>query len=135
MSLYVAFFGMELGRKNTIQLGNLLICIGAALQASTYSVGQIIVGRIVTGAGIECIASAVPTYMAEMSLDASERGPEVSYQLALLITGVALAYWVDFGFVQGLGAAPYLWRIPLAGHAIVLCDLLRDPAFHAPGYF
>lgn len=84
------------------------------LQASTYSVGQIIVGRIVTGAGIGCIASAVPTYMAEMSLDASERGPEVSYQLALLITGVALAYWVDFGFVQGLGAAPYLWRIPLA---------------------
>ena len=34
------------------------------------------------------------TYMAEMSLEAKERGPEVSYQLALLITGVALAYWV-----------------------------------------
>ena len=30
-----------------------------------------------------------------MSLEASERGPEVSYQLALLITGVALAYWVS----------------------------------------
>lgn len=30
---------------------------------------------------------------AEMSLEAKERGPEVSYQLALLITGVALAYW------------------------------------------
>jgi hypothetical protein len=52
--------------------------------------------------------------MAEMSLDAKERGPEVSYQLALLITGVALAYWVDLGFVQGLDRAPYLWRIPLA---------------------
>jgi hypothetical protein len=52
--------------------------------------------------------------MAEMSLDAKERGPEVSYQLALLITGVALAYWIDLGFVQGLDRAPYLWRIPLA---------------------
>lgn len=35
-----------------------------------------------------------------MSLEAKERGPEVSLQGALLITGVALAYWVDFGFVQ-----------------------------------
>ena len=49
-----------------------------------------------------------------MSLEARERGPEVSYQLALLITGVALAYWVDFGFVQGLDRHIYLWRIPLA---------------------
>lgn len=49
-----------------------------------------------------------------MSLEARERGPEVSYQLALLITGVALAYWVDLGFVQGLDKHPYLWRIPLA---------------------
>lgn len=117
MSLLVITFGMKLGRKNTIQLGNFLICIGGLLQASTYSVAQIIVGRIVTGAGIGCIASAVPTYMAELSLEAKERGPEVSYQLALLITGVALAYWVDLGFVQGLDDHPYLWRIPLAMQA------------------
>lgn len=114
MSLCVSFFGMKIGRKGTMLLGDLLICIGALLQASTYSVGQIIVGRIVTGCGIGCIAAAVPTYMAEMSLEASERGPEVSYQLALLITGVALAYWVDLGFVQGLSQHPWLWRIPLA---------------------
>jgi len=49
-----------------------------------------------------------------MSLEAKERGPEVSYQLALLITGVALAYWIDLGFVQGLDRHPWLWRIPLA---------------------
>ncbi|KAK3703559.1 hypothetical protein LTR37_014406 [Vermiconidia calcicola] len=114
MSLCVSFFGMKLGRKGTILFGCLLICIGALLQASSYSVGQIIAGRIVTGSGIGCIASAVPTYMAEMSLEASERGPEVSYQLALLITGVALAYWIDLGFVQGLEEHIYLWRIPLA---------------------
>ncbi|TIA10723.1 putative sugar transporter STL1 [Aureobasidium pullulans] len=114
MSLCVSFFGMQIGRRGTILLGCLLINIGALLQASTYSVGQMIVGRIVTGAGIGCIASAVPTYMAEMSLEASERGPEVSYQLALLITGVALAYWIDLGFVQGLDRHPWLWRIPLA---------------------
>lgn len=118
MALCVSFFGMKIGRRGTLLLGDFLICIGAVLQASTYSVGQIIVGRIVTGCGIGCIASAVPTYMAEMSLEAKERGPEVSYQLALLITGVALAYWVDLGFVQGLDRAKYLWRIPLAMQSI-----------------
>jgi MFS family permease len=105
---------MQLGRKRTILLGNLFICIGAVLQASAFSVPHILVGRIVTGAGIGCIASTVPTYMAEMSLEANERGPEVSYQLALLISGVALAYWLDLGFVQGLKAHPWLWRVPLA---------------------
>ena len=63
MSLCVSLFGMKIGRKGTILLGCLLICIGALLQASTYSVGQMIAGRIVTGSGIGCIASAVPTYM------------------------------------------------------------------------
>jgi MFS family permease len=87
---------------------------GAVLQASAFSVAHILVGRIVTGAGIGCIASTVPTYMAEMSLEANERGPEVSYQLALLISGVALAYWLDLGFVQGLERHPWLWRVPLA---------------------
>jgi hypothetical protein len=63
MSLCVTFYGMQIGRKGTILLGCLLICIGALLQASCYSVGQIIAGRIVTGAGIGNIAAAVPTYM------------------------------------------------------------------------
>jgi fucose permease len=63
MSLCVTFYGMQIGRKGTILLGCVLLCIGALLQASTYSVGQIIAGRIVTGAGIGNIAAAVPTYM------------------------------------------------------------------------
>lgn len=67
MSLCVSFFGMKVGRKGTILIGCLLINIGAVLQASTYSVAQIIVGRIVTGAGIGCIAAAVPTYMVSIS--------------------------------------------------------------------
>ncbi len=57
---------MKIGRKGTILLGCLLICIGALLQAATYSVGQIIAGRIICGCGIGCIASAVPTYMVKL---------------------------------------------------------------------
>lgn len=35
-----------------------------------------------------------------MSTEASQRGPEIAFQGATLITGVALAYWVDFGFTR-----------------------------------
>ena len=32
-----------------------------------------------------------------MSINEKERGPEVAFQCVLLISGVALAYWIDFG--------------------------------------
>lgn len=34
-----------------------------------------------------------------MSIEKKERGPEVAVQCAWLITGIAVAYWIDFGFV------------------------------------
>jgi len=38
--------------------------------------------------------------MAEMSIESKERGPEVAKQCAWLISGIALAYWIDFGFTR-----------------------------------
>lgn len=61
--MFTAVYGMKMGRKRTIILGNICIIIGATIQASTFSVGQIIAGRIICGFGIGFIASAVPTYM------------------------------------------------------------------------
>jgi hypothetical protein len=50
--------------------------------------------------------------MAEMSIDHNERGPEVAIQCCLLISGVALAYWVDFGCTQL--DSQVSWRFPIA---------------------
>lgn len=61
--MFTAVVGMKIGRRNTILLGNICIIIGAIIQATTFSVAQIIVGRIICGFGIGFIASAVPTYM------------------------------------------------------------------------
>lgn len=66
-SMFTAFVGMKIGRRLTIVLGNVCIIIGAIIQASTFSAGQIIVGRIICGFGIGFIASAVPTYMVSRS--------------------------------------------------------------------
>lgn len=46
-----AFFGNRLGRKNAITLGCVIMVIGGAIQASTYSAGQLIAGRIISGIG------------------------------------------------------------------------------------
>lgn len=39
--------GLPLGRKNCILLGNLCVVIGGSLQASAWSVPQIIIGRVI----------------------------------------------------------------------------------------
>lgn len=110
-SLAVMVIGMPLGRRNCILFGDGLVIVGATIQASSFSVPQIIVARIICGFGIGFISCAVPTYMAEMSIESKERGPEVAVQCVWLISGVALAYWLDFGVAQSM---MQLWRFPIA---------------------
>lgn len=88
-SLAVSVLGMPLGRRGCILVGDALVIVGASIQASSWSVAQIIVGRVLCGFGIGFISCTVPTYMAEMSITSKERGPEVAVQCIWLISGVA----------------------------------------------
>lgn len=45
-SLFVTVVGMPLGRRRCIMLGDALVIVGASIQASSWSVAQIIVGRV-----------------------------------------------------------------------------------------
>jgi MFS family permease len=46
----VAFtIGESLGRKNSIIVGTIIMVVGTILQASSFSLGQMFVGRIVLG--------------------------------------------------------------------------------------
>lgn len=114
-SLVVSIVGLPLGRRMCILLGDAFVIVGASLQASAWSVAQIIIGRILCGIGIGFISCTVPTYMAEMSIESKERGPEVAVQCVWLISGVALAYWVDFGFTRL--DSQISWRFPIAFQA------------------
>ena len=35
-----------------------------------------------------------------MSIEISERGPEVAVTCVFLVSGAAIAYWIDFGFTR-----------------------------------
>lgn len=128
-SLAVTMLGMPLGRRGCILMGDALVIVGTAIQASAMSVPHIIVGRILCGFGIGFISCSVPTYMAEMSIDEKERGPEVAIQCVWLISGVALAYWIDFGFTRLNSQVS--WRFPIAFQAIFaiisFCGLIFLP--------
>ena len=52
--------GDYLGRRWSIWIGMGLVIIGATLQASSFSVAQLVVGRIVTGLGTGMKTSTVP---------------------------------------------------------------------------
>lgn len=47
---------------------------------------------------IQFISCSIPTYQAEMSTEIAERGPEVAITCVFLVSGAAVAYWIDFGF-------------------------------------
>ena len=51
-ALGISFFTFRLGRRGTIILGNVAAVVGSIIQASSYSVAQLVVGRIVTGFAI-----------------------------------------------------------------------------------
>ncbi|PMD54417.1 putative sugar transporter STL1 [Hyaloscypha bicolor E] len=116
ISALVIFIGMPFGRRGCILIGDMCVIVGSAIQASAMSMPHIIVGRVICGFGIGFISSTVPTYMAEMGIMKEQRGPEVAIQCAWLITGIAIAYWIDFGFTRTQHQIS--WRFPIAFQAV-----------------
>ena len=85
--------------------------IGGIIQCTSFSLAQLIVGRIVTGLGNGFITSTVPIYQSECS-KSHKRGMLVMIAGALITGGICISYWIDFGFffVQGQSS----WRVPVA---------------------
>jgi len=92
------WLGNILGRKRTIFTGSLIMVIGATLQASSFSLPQLIVGRWITGFGngmststlvnshyclsMRLTNSSVPTWQAETS-KSHRRGQMVMIEVRL----------------------------------------------------
>ncbi|KAL2393150.1 MFS-type transporter oryC [Exophiala dermatitidis] len=110
--LIVATFSFRIGRRGTIILGNIAAVIGSVIQSTANSVAQLTVGRVITGFAIGCISSAVPTYLAETGAEIGDRGPANAFNAIMLISGVPLAYWIDYGFTKS--NAQFSWRVPIA---------------------
>ncbi|OBT57532.1 hypothetical protein VE04_02125 [Pseudogymnoascus sp. 24MN13] len=110
-AIFCFMFGERLGRRNCIMLGCIVLSIGAALQASAYTIPHMIVGRIVAGLGNGMNTSTIPVWHSEL-MQAKKRGKGLAIELAINIFGVMTAYWVDYGFSYVSSGAQF--RVPLA---------------------
>lgn len=90
------FIGETLGRRKSIMAGCLVMIVGATLQASAYSIPQLIVGRIVAGLGNGLNTSTIPVWHSEL-MKATKRGKGLCIELAVNLFGVMSAYWIDYG--------------------------------------
>lgn len=95
-ALSCAFLGNILGRRRTIFGAGLIVIVGVAIQASSFSLGQLIAARIITGLGVGALTATIPMWVSECS-SAKERGRRVMLQGFFAIGGVASASWIEFG--------------------------------------
>jgi len=91
-SIICYFIGESFGRRTMLMAGGTIMIIGAAILASSTTVAQLIVGRIVTGLGNGMNSSTAPVYLSECS-PASIRGALLTLQGTVTILGVVIAYW------------------------------------------
>ncbi|KAK3179146.1 hypothetical protein K4F52_009392 [Lecanicillium sp. MT-2017a] len=105
------FVGETLGRRKCIMIGSTVLSVGAVLQATSFGIPQIIVGRIVAGVGNGMNTSTIPVWHSEL-MKAKNRGRGLAIELAINIFGVMLSYWTDYGMSFVTNDSQF--RFPLA---------------------
>jgi sugar porter (SP) family MFS transporter len=110
-ALSTIFLGDWLGRRRTIFYGSALVIIGALLMSSSYSLGQLIVARLVQGIGTGATTATVPVWQSELS-GSAHRGSHVVSEGLFIAAGITLSQWIDLGF-SFIGDSSVSWRVPL----------------------
>ena len=110
-AISAAFTAEPLGRKRTLILGALILCLGSVIMSASSERIQFMVSRVITGVGIGYITSVTPVYQSETSSRA-QRGWQVCCQLTTMLFGLMLAYWINYGFYFHNDSSQ--WRFPLA---------------------
>ncbi|KAJ3570401.1 hypothetical protein NPX13_g5746 [Xylaria arbuscula] len=101
------------GRKGAIYAGCVLFIIGAILQAASFSIAQMTVGRLIVGFGVGSAAAIVPLYIAEMS-PSKYRGRMIGLDNMSITGGQLLSYGIGAAFTYVEGG----WRYMVGGGAI-----------------
>ncbi|KAH9826095.1 general substrate transporter [Teratosphaeria destructans] len=108
--------GDMLGRRRAVLIGTLIMLVGTAIQTSSTTLAQLIVGRIVTGFGNGMNTSSIPVWQSEMA-PPKIRGFLVLFEGALITGGICLSYWVNYGF-WFYTKSSFQWRFPIALQAL-----------------
>jgi MFS family permease len=88
-TLVSMYAGDKLGRRRCILIGCVILIIGAILQTASYSLAQMIVGRVVAGIGNGMNTIAIPIWQTETARP-KDRGKLIVFQLVTNIFGIVI---------------------------------------------
>lgn len=103
--------GERLGRKRTLVLGTVIVSIGVIIQAASFSLPQMFVGRVVLGIGTGINTATAPVYQCETA-PAHLRGKLIIFELSTNVCGFMIVNWINYGLALVPGSIQ--WRLPLA---------------------
>ncbi|KAE8324061.1 L-Aspartase-like protein [Aspergillus sergii] len=110
--LSCSYTSNRFGRRIVILAGAILTVVGEVLEASSFQLAQLIIGRVILGAGVGMLSGTVPTWQSECS-SSSNRGKHVVLDGLFISIGYVLQAWINLGFYQvKTGSAS--WRAPIA---------------------
>ncbi|KAF4607581.1 major facilitator superfamily protein [Pleurotus pulmonarius] len=104
-----------IGRKYTVMLGAMIMCIATVIQTASQSVGMFIGARFLIGFGLTFAAGAAPMLVTEISYP-SYRAPLTSAYNSLWYSGAIVAAWTTYGTFKI--PSTWSWRIPSALQAL-----------------
>ncbi len=107
------------GRKKMVLLSALIFLIGAILSGISPNAAILIIARIILGVAVGGASALVPMYLAEIS-PARIRGTLSSLNQLMIMTGILLAYIIDYAFANFTNG----WRYMLAFAALPAIILL-----------
>ncbi|PWY65415.1 general substrate transporter [Aspergillus eucalypticola CBS 122712] len=111
-TLLSMYAGDRLGRRRCILIGCIILIVGAILQTASYSLAQMITGRVVAGIGNGMNTIAIPIWQTETARP-KDRGKLIVFQLVTNIFGIVITNWMNYGFTF-VPHSSVSWRFPLA---------------------
>lgn len=121
-SLSCIYLGDILGRRKVIFIASGITAIGAVLMATSFSLAQFIVARLILGLGTGGYLATVPVWQSEIS-KATKRGAHVITDGIFIGVGAALALWIDLGFYF-VSDSSVSWRFPLAFQVVLFIAVM-----------
>ncbi|KZO96244.1 general substrate transporter [Calocera viscosa TUFC12733] len=115
-SIMAGRVGDIIGRRRTLFWGASIFVVGGAIQSFTPGYGVMVLGRIVSGAGVGLLSTIVPIYQSEIS-PAEHRGKLACIEFTMNVGGYAFSVWTDY-FCSYI-PSHYSWRIPLLMQCVI----------------
>lgn len=104
------------GRRKTIGIGAFICTIGGILQAASYHLAMMLIGRIIAGFAVGLLSMSVPVYQSECA-SPKNRGLIVGLAQQMIGVGFIVSTWVGYGSHHMPDTSSFQWRFPLAFQA------------------